>query len=85
MGIILAIQYIIGQINAPLISLVNFLREIQDAKLSVERFTNIDYKSDNDKMLKDLIWQDYQKLLTILQLTIFPFRYGGCFHNNFRI
>lgn len=51
LGMMLAIQYIVGQINVPLNSLVRFLREIQDAKLSVERFTDIDFITEEEKIL----------------------------------
>jgi ATP-binding cassette subfamily B protein len=53
LGGMLAIQYIIGQVNAPLLSLVTFFRTIQDAKLSMKRFNDIDYETPEEKILTD--------------------------------
>lgn len=41
LGMMLAIQYIIGQLNAPLQQLVAFVRSAQDAKISLERLGEI--------------------------------------------
>lgn len=41
LGMMLSIQYIIGQVNAPIGQFVNFAREYQDAKLSLERIGEI--------------------------------------------
>lgn len=57
LGALIAIQFIIGQLNAPLTGLVNFLGSIQDAKLSLERFEDIDHETSEEVILnkKDLI------------------------------
>lgn len=41
LGMMLAIQYIIGQLNAPLQQLVTFIRAAQDAQISLERLGEI--------------------------------------------
>lgn len=41
LGAMLAVQYIIGQLNAPLQQLINFIRTAQDAKISLERLGEI--------------------------------------------
>jgi len=41
LGMMLAIQYIIGQLNAPLQHMVGFIRSAQDAKISLERLSEI--------------------------------------------
>lgn len=41
LGMMLAIQYIIGQLNGPLQQLIGFIRSAQDAKISLERLTEI--------------------------------------------
>lgn len=41
LGMMLAIQYIIGQLNAPLQQLVGFIRSAQDAKISLERLSEV--------------------------------------------
>jgi len=41
LGTLVAIQYIIGQLNAPMEQINNFLSQAQDAKISVERMNEI--------------------------------------------
>jgi len=41
LGMMLAIQYIIGQLNGPLQQLIGFIRAAQDAKISLERLSEI--------------------------------------------
>lgn len=41
LGEMLAIQYIIGQLNGPVDQLIQFLRQVQDAKISLERINEI--------------------------------------------
>jgi ATP-binding cassette, subfamily B, bacterial len=47
-GGMVAIEYIIGQLNAPLDSLVSFIQMGQDAKISLERLNEI-HKRDNEE------------------------------------
>lgn len=68
LGAMLAIQYIVGQLNVPLRSLVSFLRKAQDAKLSLERLGEIqqmepeattgDQWLDNIPTSADLVLED---------------------------
>ncbi len=41
LGMMLAVQFIIGQLNAPIMELVGFLREYQDARISMDRIQEI--------------------------------------------
>lgn len=41
LGVMLAIQYIVGQMNAPLSQLIQFIRAAQDARISLERMSEI--------------------------------------------
>ncbi len=58
LGMMLAITGIVGQLNAPVTQLINFVRELQDAKLSLERLAEIHDKEDeeqlDDKNIKDI-------------------------------
>jgi ATP-binding cassette subfamily B protein len=47
-GMMLAIQYIIGQLNAPINSLIGFIQIAQDAKISLERLGQI-HNKDNEE------------------------------------
>lgn len=51
LGEMLSIQYIIGQLNAPLFQLVAFIRSAQDTKISLERLNEIHSKVDEDDLL----------------------------------
>ncbi|MFK7796163.1 MAG: peptidase domain-containing ABC transporter [Aureispira sp.] len=53
LGTMLAIQYIVGQVNTPLLRLVDFFRLVQDAKLSVERFGEIEFVSKEEALLNE--------------------------------
>jgi ATP-binding cassette, subfamily B, bacterial len=41
LGMMLAVQYIIGQLNVPINEFVNFIRELQDARISLDRIGEI--------------------------------------------
>lgn len=41
LGMMLAVQYIIGQLNAPVSEFITFTRELQDARISLERIGEI--------------------------------------------
>ena len=48
LGMMLAITYIIGQLNSPIIQLIDFLKELQDAKIGLERLGEIHEKEEED-------------------------------------
>jgi ATP-binding cassette subfamily B protein len=50
LGMMLSVQYIIGQLNGPVDQLINFLRQSQDAKLSLERLSEIHGKEDEESV-----------------------------------
>lgn len=74
LGMMLSVQYIIGQLNGPLIQLMNFIRQYQDAKIALERLNEIHEKDDEEKIdttyLSDIPAED----IIIKNLT---FRYTG--------
>ena len=41
LGMMLAISYIVGQLNGPIVQLISFMRDIQDAKISIDRLGEI--------------------------------------------
>lgn len=47
-GMMLAIQYIIGQLNVPIDQLMNFIYSLQDVKISLERINEI-HKINNEQ------------------------------------
>lgn len=55
LGMMLSIQYIIGQLNAPIGQMVGFIRSYQDAKISMERLAEIHDKDDEEDRKKQLV------------------------------
>lgn len=50
LGAMLAIQYIIGQLNAPVNQFISFMHAYQDAKISIERLGEIHNKEDEENL-----------------------------------
>ncbi len=55
LGMMLSLQYIIGQLNAPIMGIVTFVRTFQDAKISLERLNEIHDKEDEESRDRQLI------------------------------
>ncbi len=75
LGMMLSVQYIIGQLNTPITQLVDFIRAAQDAKISLERLGEIHDKQDEERKEKQLIshFQSNQDIM----LNKISFRYLG--------
>ncbi len=50
LGMMLAVQYIIGQLNGPVEQMVRFIHSAQDAKISLERMNEIHMRDDEEKI-----------------------------------
>ncbi|WP_312299205.1 peptidase domain-containing ABC transporter [Chryseobacterium sp.] len=74
LGMMLAVQYIIGQLNSPLISLVQFFRDAQDAKISLARMNEI--KEIQDEYEVQEVNHELPKNHTI-DIQNLSFQYGG--------
>ncbi|MHB1179067.1 MAG: peptidase domain-containing ABC transporter [Daejeonella sp.] len=75
LGGMMAIQYIVGQLNSPIEQLLGFIQSFQDAKISLERLNEIHQMDDEEpagKHFNYIIPSD--KSINITQLT---FRYPG--------
>ena len=71
----LSIQYIIGQLNAPLNSFIGFVQSAQDARISLERIGEIhDQENENENENQSIDTLPKAKDLVIKNLS---FRYGG--------
>jgi ATP-binding cassette subfamily B protein len=55
LGAMLAIQYIIGQLNSPIEQLIGFMQQAQDAKLSLERLNDIHSLQDEEPLESNLL------------------------------
>ncbi|MEZ4874230.1 MAG: peptidase domain-containing ABC transporter [Flavobacteriaceae bacterium] len=50
LGMMLAISYIVGQLNSPIQQFIDFVRQLQDAKISLERLGEIHNKKDEEEL-----------------------------------
>jgi ATP-binding cassette subfamily B protein len=55
LGMMLSVSYIIGSLNAPIIELVQFIQHWQDAKLSLERLSEIHNRDDEEPEGKEVV------------------------------
>ncbi len=74
LGMMLAIQFIIGQLNIPINNLVSFMQSLQDAKISLERLAEIHNKENENKDDEDTI-TELSKSKDIIFKSV-SFRYG---------
>lgn len=74
LGTMLAIQYIIGQLNLPINNFIAFIQAGQDAKISLERLSEIHNKENEESDLNAYNELPEDKTIRIQNLT---FRYGG--------
>ena len=75
LGMMLSIQYIVGQLNSPLSSFIGFIQVWQDAKISLERLMQVHTKKDEDES-KDNKVKELPKKKDIIIKNV-SFRYGG--------
>ncbi len=57
LGTMLAIQYIIGQLNSPIEQMIGFLHSWQDAKISMDRLNEIHELEDEEPSDKSFIYE----------------------------
>ncbi len=55
LGGMMAIQYIVGQVNSPIEQLLGFIQSLQDAKISLERLNEIHQMEDEEPLDKTLL------------------------------
>ena len=79
LGVMLSISYIIGQLNGPILQLVEFIKSWQDARLSIGRINEIHNKPDEegatDEKLQDIPVGD-------ISISNLSFRYESSSRNN---
>jgi ATP-binding cassette, subfamily B, bacterial len=75
LGAMMAVQYIIGQLNSPIEQLLGFIQQLQDAKISLERLNEIREMDDEEPVDKTFIKElPFDKGISIQNLT---FTYPG--------
>ncbi len=75
LGEMLAVQYILGQLNVPVNNLIGFIQTAQDAKISLERIADVHSVNDEeDQQENSLKHLPENKSITLENVS---FRYGG--------
>lgn len=75
LGMMLAVQYIIGQLNGPLTQAIQFIYTVQDARISLERLSEVHHREEEDSNAVYKIKQlSAKRDIRIIQLT---FQYEG--------
>ena len=70
LGMMMAVQYIIGQLNAPIGQLIGFVQSAQDAKISLERLGEIQNREDEEVPNESkIIMLPHKKDIAIQNLT----------------
>jgi ATP-binding cassette, subfamily B, bacterial len=75
LGMMLSIQYIVGQLNMPLNNFIGFIQLWQDAKISLERIGQV-HNKDNEDEIKEQKEKDLPKCKDII-IKDLNFQYGS--------
>ncbi|MCB0680898.1 MAG: peptidase domain-containing ABC transporter, partial [Saprospiraceae bacterium] len=73
-GVLLAVMYILGQLNAPINQLVEFIKSAQDAKISLERMNEIHQRENEENPAEKIT---ILPEVGDLRLEGVSFQYGG--------
>jgi ATP-binding cassette, subfamily B, bacterial len=76
LGMMMATQYIVGQLNAPLHQFIAFIRAAQDAKISMERLNEIHQELDEDDGLQDALGLETMQMPMPFHIENLSFRYN---------
>ena len=74
LGMMLSIQYIMGQLNSPIHQVIDFVKQLQDASISLERLNEIHKKEDEEDVNTQYTSDIPKKDIEIKNLS---FRYIG--------
>lgn len=55
LGMMVSLTYIVGALNGPVNSFISFIRQLQDAKISLERLNEIHGKEDEEKNVENKV------------------------------
>jgi ATP-binding cassette subfamily B protein len=74
LGMMLAVQYIIGQLNSPVDQVMNFVYDYQDISISFERMQEIHEKTNEESCKNEIVSLPLEKSIKINNLS---FQYEG--------
>jgi ATP-binding cassette, subfamily B, bacterial len=75
LGMMVTVQYIVGQLNLPLANFVAFIQTWQDAKISLERLSQVHCSDDEDESKEDKVRELSQN--KTIEVTNLSYQYGG--------
>lgn len=75
LGMMMAVQFIVGQLNTPIDQLIGFVRDAQDAKISLERISEI-HENDNEENTQEANIEIINEQADIV-IKDLNFRYGS--------
>lgn len=75
LGMMLSVQYIIGQLNSPINLIISFIQQTQDARISLERLSEIHSKKDEDDPSVQLIEEIPRE--SGIRISDLSFKYDG--------
>ncbi len=55
LGMMMAISYIVGQLNGPIVQLINFMRDVQDAQISLDRLGEIHNMEEEENYTEEKV------------------------------
>lgn len=79
LGMMMSVSYIVGQLNSPIQQLLGFIQSAQDAKISLDRLSEIHAKEDEEQpgMVKHIPLTNSNAEYSGLSLKNVSFQYGG--------
>lgn len=75
LGMMMAVQYIIGQLNSPINQIITFIQSAQDTKISLERLGEIHNREDEEKSAEGKI--AFLPLYKTISIENLSFQYDG--------
>ncbi|MDD3638201.1 MAG: ATP-binding cassette domain-containing protein, partial [Bacteroidales bacterium] len=77
LGMMMAVQYIIGMMNAPVDQMIGFIRSAQDAKISLERLGEVHLREDEEPLSEQAL--KIHELVTeqSIELSELSYQYDG--------
>jgi ATP-binding cassette subfamily B protein len=75
LGMMMAISYIVGQLNGPIVQLIDFMRDLQDAQISIDRLGEIHNMEDEEKPEDEKLTEVPEN--AAIKLNNISFRYTG--------
>ncbi len=79
LGQMMAVAYIIGQLNAPIQQLIGFVYTVQDAKIALERLSEIHNRDDEEQIGEEKVGEVPND--AVIHLNKVSFRYTGAMDN----